>query len=251
MFTLGGVAGYLFRPMAEAVVFALDRLLCALAHIGQHDGALLLAHQASHGHGAPLPPTRNPLDPFPARIRATVRSRARLLSPAARDRSGGGGAFIVGFMAAFAARSRSTPYLGQNFFPPVESTQSSFTCAPRPERGSRIPRRSATNRKRRSAGSFRLQALGSIVDNIGLPVSGINSDLQQFGHGRPGGRRFPDHPEARTCGEVDRYVKEMRETLPRSFPGTTFAFLPADIVSQILNFGLRRADRRADFRRAD
>ena len=58
MFTLGGVAGYLFRPMAKAVVFALDRLVCALAHAGQHDGAL--SARASGGRTATARPGRRP-----------------------------------------------------------------------------------------------------------------------------------------------------------------------------------------------
>ena len=64
MFNLGGVAGYLFRPMAEAVVFALDRLLCAVAHAGQHDGALSACRSDGPWPRRGAAPTRNPFALF-------------------------------------------------------------------------------------------------------------------------------------------------------------------------------------------
>ena len=87
MFNLGGVAGYLFRPMAEAVVFALIGSYVLSRTLVNTMARFLLAHQAPHGHGAP-DRRRAILSPFPARIRAAVRSRARLLSTPARDRAG-------------------------------------------------------------------------------------------------------------------------------------------------------------------
>ena len=69
-------------------------------------------------------------------------------------------------------------------------------------------------------------------------MSGINSTYNNTGTVGPADADILITINKDYEGETDRYVKEMRETLPRSFPGTTFAFLPADIVSQILNFGL-------------
>ncbi len=79
--------------------------------------------------------------------------------------------------------------------------------------------------------------LDNIVDNIGLPFSGINMAYQNTGTiGPEDGDALislkPDH------APTDKYIKELRTILPQKFPGATFSFLPADIVSQILNFGL-------------
>jgi multidrug efflux pump subunit AcrB len=82
------------------------------------------------------------------------------------------------------------------------------------------------------------QALGPIVDNLGLPVSGVNSAYSNSGTVGPGDGDILITLKPGFESESDRYVKTLRETLPRQFPGSTFAFLPGDIVSQILNFGL-------------
>ena len=80
-------------------------------------------------------------------------------------------------------------------------------------------------------------ALDNIVDNIGLPFSGINMAYQNTGTIGPA-----DGDALITLKEdhapTDTYIKELRSILPQKYPGTTFSFLPADIVSQILNFGL-------------
>jgi multidrug efflux pump subunit AcrB len=79
--------------------------------------------------------------------------------------------------------------------------------------------------------------LDNIVDNIGLPFSGINMAYQNTGTIGPGdGDALISLKEGHSPTEP--YIKELRTILPRKFPGTTFSFLPADIVSQILNFGL-------------
>jgi multidrug efflux pump subunit AcrB len=79
--------------------------------------------------------------------------------------------------------------------------------------------------------------LAGMVDNIGLPFSGINMAYQNTGTIGPGDgdaliALTRDH------APTDSYIKQLRTVLPQKFPGTTFSFLPADIVSQILNFGL-------------
>jgi len=76
----------------------------------------------------------------------------------------------------------------------------------------------------------------SIVDNIGLSVSGINMAYSNTGTIGP-----QDGDILITLGEghdpTKKFVSKLREDLPKEFPGVTFSFLPADIVSQILNFG--------------
>src|SRR5580658_9701695 len=123
MFSLGGVAGYLFRPMAKAVVFALIGSYVLSRTLVNTMARFLLAHQAMHGHGALQPPTRNPLVLFQRgfehgfeRVRQAYR---RLLSIALGARW----LFIAGFLAAVSGSFALAPYLGQNFFPPVQSDQ--------------------------------------------------------------------------------------------------------------------------------
>ncbi len=79
--------------------------------------------------------------------------------------------------------------------------------------------------------------LSSIIDNIGLPYSSIN---MAYSTSAPIGTMDADVMVTLKPGHrpTDDYVHEMRERLPREFPGVTFYFLPADIISQILNFGL-------------
>ncbi len=78
--------------------------------------------------------------------------------------------------------------------------------------------------------------LGTIVDNIGLPISGINTAYNNTGTigAQDGDIQIALNEGHRPTAE---YVRELREKLPREFPGTVFSFPPADIISQILNFG--------------
>jgi multidrug efflux pump subunit AcrB len=238
MFNLGGVAGYLFRPMAEAVVFALIGSYVLSRTLVNTMARFLLAHQAVHGHGAPQPPTRNPFRlfqrGFERRFEAARNFYRRLLMTALAAR----GKFVAGFMVAVLGSFALAPYLGQNFFPSVANTQLKLHV--RAPTGTRIEDtalicdgvEAAIRRIVPHAG------LGPIVDNIGLPVSGINSTYNNSGTVGPGDADILITIKPEYASEADGYIKQMRETLPRLFPGTNFAFLPADIVSQILNFGL-------------
>ena len=94
----------------------------------------------------------------------------------------------------------------------------------------------------------------TLADNIGMPISGINMTYNNTGVIGPqdGDIQIKLKEGHRPTSE---YVQALREQLPRAFPGMTFAFLPADIVSQILNFGapapidlqVRGADVNANF----
>ena len=238
MFNLGGVAGYLFRPMAEAVVFALIGSYVLSRTLVNTMARFLLAHQAVHGHGVPRPPTRNPFRlfqrGFEQRFEAARNFYRRLLVTALAAR----GKFVAGFLVAVACSFALAPYLGQNFFPSVADTQLKLHV--RAPTGTRIEDtalicdgvEAAIRRIVPPAG------LGPIVDNIGLPVSGINSTYNNSGTVGPGDADILITIKPEYASEASGYVKQMRESLPRLFPGTNFAFLPADIVSQILNFGL-------------
>ncbi len=238
MFSLGGVAGYLFRPMAKAVVFALFGSYVLSRTLVNTMARFLLAHQAVHGHGAPQPRTRNPFKlfqrGFERRFEATRAFYRRLLLTLLGTRR----LFIAGFMVAVFASFALTPYLGRNFFPPIESPQIALHV--RAPTGTRIEETAMELDRIEQAirSIIPPKALGTIVDNIGLPISGINMAYSNTG---TIGASDADILISLTDGhEADApdYVKAMRERLPRKFPGTDFAFLPADIVTQILNFGL-------------
>jgi multidrug efflux pump subunit AcrB len=237
MFELGGVAGYLFRPLAEAVVFALIGSF-VLSRTLVPTMARFLLHE--HKHGQPAPDarvSRNPFRRFAAgfeRCFAWTRERYRAILALAIDRPV---RVIAGFAIIVVLSLGLAPFLGENFFPSVDSGQILMHVRAQP--GTRIEETARLfdfieQRVRRTipAGD-----IDNIVDNIGLPYSGINMAYQNTGTiGPEDGDALialkPGH------APTDAYIKELRTILPRRFPGTTFSFLPADIVSQILNFGL-------------
>ena len=238
MFKLGGVGGYLFRPMAEAVAFALIASYVLSRTLVNTMARFLLAHQATtHSHGAP-PRTRNPLVLFQRgfewRFEAVRAFYRRLLMTALSGRF----VFIGGFLAASLASFALAPYLGRNFFPSVENTQIKLHV--RAPTGTRIENTAiiCDRVERAIRGIIPPDALEPMIDNIGLPVSGINQTYNNSGTVGPSDADILITIKPDYAADTDGYVKKMRETLPSAFPGTTFAFLPADIVSQILNFGL-------------
>jgi multidrug efflux pump subunit AcrB len=144
--------------------------------------------------------------------------------------------FIAGFMAFVLLSFGLEPLLGDNFFPSVDSGE--MTLHVRAPVGTRLEDSSvlfgAIEDNIRH--TIPPKELTTVVDNIGIPNSSINLVYSNSGVvGPQDGDIFvsltKDHrPTA-------AYVKHLRETLPRAFPGSTFSFLPADMVSQILNFG--------------
>jgi multidrug efflux pump subunit AcrB len=230
MFGLGGVAGFLFRPLAEAVVFAMIGSYILSRTLVPTLASYLLRNQtAGHGHSA-RPPSRNPLvrlqRGFEHRFEQLRTGYGALLEIALDLRW----LFVAGFLLFVASSFALIPYLGRNFFPPVESGQIKLHM--RAQIGTRIEETA------RLADAVEQAAdLDSIVDNIGLPISGIN---MAYGNSGTIGESDADILISLRPGHAptDGYVTRLREQLPRRFSGTDFAFLPADIVSQILNFGL-------------
>jgi CzcA family heavy metal efflux pump len=240
MFQLGGVAGYLFRPMAMAVVLALTgsfilsrTLVPTMAHymLRGHSGA-----GASGGHPQQHLPSRNPLKRFQVaferrflRMREVYRSLLALALAHPR-------AFIIGFMACVVVSFGLMPFLGQNFFPEVDS--GAIMMHVRAHGGTRIEE-SANLFDQVSNGVRRIippAQIASITENIGLPYSGINMAYQNTGTlGQEDGDMLISLKEGHA--PTAQYVKQLRTELPRRYPGLEFSFLPADIVSQILNFG--------------
>ncbi len=241
MLTLSGVAGYLFVPMAEAVVFAmvgsfvLSRTLVPTLAKYLLRGQVHRAHPAGE-HAAPAA-RRNPFarvqtafnDGF-EKVRAAY---AGFLSAAVAHR----GIFIPAFLVIVAASFSLEPWLGENFFPSSDSGE--IRLHVRGQTGLRIEEtaRLCDRIERRIRGAVPPAELQSIVDNIGLPVSGIN---MAYSNSAPIGRGDADILVTLQAGHAptEDYVERLRTDLPRRFPGTLFSFLPADITTQILNFGL-------------
>ncbi len=235
MFELGGVARYLFVPLAESVIFALVASF-VLSRTLVPTLANYLLHPPAHHHGV-TPAARNPLARFQHRFEIGFTSIRQRYYDLLRLAVGNRLRFIAGFMAVVLLSFGLAPWLGQNFFPAVDAGQIKLHV--RAQTGTRIEEtaRLCDQIEQRVRQIIPQRDLGDIVDNIGLPVSGINIAYGNSGTIGPEDADIyitlkPDHRPTRD------YVRALRENLPRLFPGASFAFLPADIITQILNFGL-------------
>ncbi len=233
MFLLSGVARYLFVPMAEAVVFAmltsfvLSRTL--VATLAKYWLRTAADERAAAARAGVLKRAQLRFEAAFARTRNRYRS---FLEGVLRRRR----AFIPLFLAGVAASMLIYLALGRNFFPEVDSGQIKLHV--RGPTGMRVEDTAVLVDQVEAAVREVIPAkeVASVVDNVGMPVSSIN--LTYSNSGTVGSSDADilisltqDH--APTAG----YVAKLRARLPREFPGTSFAFLPADIVSQILNFG--------------
>jgi CzcA family heavy metal efflux pump len=240
MFGLGGVSGYLFRPMAKAVVFALCFSYLLSRTLVNTLARFLLAHQAGHHineHLAGTAHSHNPLVRFQRgfehRFENFRRGYRSILELAlARPR-----VFIVGFMCVVVASFSLVPFLGQNFFPTIPSDQIKLHI--RAQTGTRIEETAALcDKVEGSIHALLPGGVASIVDNIGLPISGINMAYANSGTIGAADADILISLKPEEAEKSGRALARLRNQLPRLYPGTTFAFLPADMVSQILNFGL-------------
>jgi CzcA family heavy metal efflux pump len=237
MFFLPGVAGFLFVPLALSVVFAMiASFVLSRTLVPTMAMYLLRPHAPGHLHEAGTPGSRNPLVRFQRRfehgferIRAGYGTALERVLAAPK-------AFLIGFPVAVGLSFLLVPFLGQNFFPSVDAGQ--MLLHVRGPIGSRIETSSALvdHITRRIRTIIPANELVSIVDNVGLPISGINVVYNNSGTVGPQDGDILVQLGKGHAPTAD-YVRTLRETLPRDFPGVTFAFLPADITSQILNFG--------------
>ena len=235
MFLLSGVARYLFVPLAEAVVFAMLASYFLSRTIVPTMAKYLLRGEKNEAGNAP---SRNPLVRFQKRFEEAFetfrRSYRSLLEICLHHRR----AFLIAFFAAcLGSLAILTPWLGQDFFPGVDS--GTFKLHLRAPTGMRIEETAnlcdlveQSIRRQIPAGEVQ-----SVIDNIGLPYSGINLS---YSNSAPVGTADADVLVTLSANHhpTDNYIHQLRLTLPKQFPGVTFAFLPADMVSQILNFGL-------------
>ncbi|HZQ51820.1 MAG TPA: efflux RND transporter permease subunit [Bryobacteraceae bacterium] len=236
MFFLTGVARYLFVPLAEAVSFAMLASYVLSRTIVPTMAKYLLkghSHHEALGHANRRNPFVRLQMAFESgfeRVRVSYRG---LLQRCIRHRA----MFTVCFFAACLASFALLPWLGEDFFPSVDSGQ--FRMHVRAQTGTRIEEtaRLCDLIERRIREIIPPQEVTNILDNIGRPYSGINTSYSNNGTIGPADADVlvslseRHHP-------TDTYIAQLRRTLPADFPGTTFYFLPADMVSQILNFGL-------------
>ena len=237
MFLLSGVARYLFVPLAEAVVFAMVASYL-LSRTVVPTMAKYLLHEHDDAAVARKGISRNPFVRFQRGFESGFEKfrngYLRLLNlcldfPAV---------FLVAFVLfAVGSVGLLVPWLGQDFFPSVDSGQ--FKIHVRARTGTRIEetaalcdRIDATIRKNIPASE-----VVTIVDNIGLPYSGLNLS---YSTSAPIGPADADIQVQLSADHhpTDHYVERLRTVLAHDYPGTTFYVLPVDIVTQILNFGL-------------
>jgi CzcA family heavy metal efflux pump len=232
MFFLSGVARYLFVPLAEAVVFAmlasyvLSRTLIPTL-------AMYLLKEKESGEAS----SRNPFVRFQRAFEGSfdkLRTQYQsLLESIVRRRK----IFIPSFLTACAAVFLLVPWLGQDFFPNTDSGQ--FILHLRAKTGTRIEETAKLCDEVEDSIRQTVPAreLDTIADNIGLPYSTIN-----YMHSTSGLIGAGDADVLVTLKEnhhpTANYVRALRKQMPAEFPGATFYFLPADITTQILNFGL-------------
>jgi len=232
MFLLSGVARYLFVPLAEAVVFAM-----LASYILSRTLVPTLAMYLLKEHEAKGKSSSNPFVHFQRAFERGFEnlrnSYHSLLEGVVRHRR----VFIPAFLLTCLAVFLLIPWLGQDFFPNTDSGQ--FILHLRAKSGTRIEETAKLSDQVETSirRTIPERELDSVADNIGLPYSSIN-----YMHSTSGliGAGDADilvslnenhHPTA-------AYMRELRKQLPEQFPGTSFYFLPADITTQILNFGL-------------
>jgi CzcA family heavy metal efflux pump len=236
MFFLTGVARYLFVPLAEAVSFAmLASYLLSRTIVPTMARYLLADKTMEHENETKKKP----------HIFARMQQKFEHGFEGLRERYHGllevcvrhNKLFAVCFFAACVLSFALLPLLGQDFFPAVDTGE--FKLHLRAPTGTRIEETAAlcdhvedSIRKQIPQGEVR-----SIIDNIGLPYSGINLS---YSNSAPVGPGDADILVALTKDHrpTAEYQHDIRLKLNEEFPGVTFYFLPADIVSQILNFGL-------------
>jgi multidrug efflux pump subunit AcrB len=230
LFLLGGVARYLFVPLAEAVIFAmLASYILSRTLVPTLVMYMLKPHE---GRGE----SRNPFVRFQKRFEKWF-ERLRTAHHGLLSRSVAKRIFIPTFLALCLCTFLLVPWLGQDFFPQSDAGQ--FILHIRAKTGSRIEETARLSDLVED--SIRRQIpqaeLDDILDNIGLPYSPFNTmhstsgvigagDVDVLVSLRKGHRATAD------------YVRALREKLPREFPGVRFYFVPADMVTEILNFGL-------------
>ena len=237
MFFLTGVSKYLFVPLAEAVVFAMLASYLLSRTLVPTMARYLLVQQTEEERKELTERSRNPLVRMQAKFESGFErfrhSYHGILQGAVRHRK----IFTVCFLAFCVLSFALLPFVGEDFFPRVDSGEFKFHI--RAPIGTRIEETASLCDQIESdiRETIPSSELTSIVDNIGLPYSSINLS---YSNSAPIGPEDADIQVelAENHRPTIDYVRELRKKLPQDFPGVSFYELPVDIVSQILDFGL-------------
>src|SRR5271168_2236732 len=233
MFFLTGVAKFLFVPLAEAVSFA---MLASYLLSRTLIPTLVMYIMRGHEHRAEAP--KSSLGRFQRGFERKFedfrRGYEQLLETTLEHR----GAFVACFLVFCLLSLGLFMFLGQDFFPQVDAGLLRLHVRARPGLRVEETARLADQVEAVLREEIPKSELQTILDNIGLPNSGINQSYSSNGTIGTNDVEIligldPEHHHP-TAG----YIRSLREVLPRRFPGVEFFFQPADIVTQILNFGL-------------
>jgi multidrug efflux pump subunit AcrB len=237
MFFLGGVAKYLFVPLAEAVVFAmLASYFLSRTIVPTMAKYLLKGHE--HDRVDQAKASRNPFIRFQITFEHYFEKLRNwyhgVLNTCLEHR----GVFLFSIVAFWIVSiSLLYPWLGQDFFPSVDGGQLKLHV--RAHTGTRVEdtARLCDEIEDTIRREVPAQELGTIIDNIGIPYSGLNLS---YSNSATVGTADADITVtfAEKHGSTGQYAHDLRDKLTQEFPGTEFYYLPTDMVSQILNFGL-------------
>jgi CzcA family heavy metal efflux pump len=232
MFSLKGIAHYLFVPLAEAVIFAmLASYILSRTLVPTLAMYLLKAPEQSSGR------SRNPLiwvqKAFDRNFERYREAYKRLLTFTVEERC----YFVPAFLLVCVSAALLARWLGQDFFPSVDSGQ--FILHMRAKTGTRIEDAAMLCDlvERSIRQKIPKEELVGILDNIGLPYSQLNYMYNTSGVIGAADADILVSLQAKHHPTPD-YVRELRSKLPGEFPGTMFYFLPADVTTQVLDFGL-------------
>ncbi|MGR4862803.1 efflux RND transporter permease subunit [Caulobacter sp. LARHSG274] len=240
MFFLPGVSGFLFVPMALSVVFAMIASFVLSRTLVPTMAMALLRPHAPRGPGEPghdhRSPSRNPFARFQRGFERRFERFRDGYAGVLGFALGSGRVFVLGFLAFAVLSLALIPFLGRNFFPAVDA--GAIAMHVRAPVGSRIEESAALfdQIQRQVRTIIPAAEIDTVVDNIGVSSSGINVTYNASGTIGPqdGDILISLKPGHRPTAE---HIARLRREMPRLFPGATFSFLPADVTSQILNFG--------------
>ena len=236
LFQLGGVAGYLFVPLAEAIIFAMVASFILSRTLTPTMAAWLLRGQveareasaADTGRGGAFTRFQHRFEAGFAAFRERYRNLLQRLATRPRP-------FVLGYLAGALASLLLLIFVGQDFFPSIKSGEIDLHM--RAPAGTRIEETAKISVLvgQQIDALLSGHVIGSLM-NCGLPISGINQAYSNNGTVGSQDCDITISLDSQTA-PVERYRRILRAGLTERFPGTTFSFLPGDITARILNFG--------------
>jgi CzcA family heavy metal efflux pump len=233
MFFLTGVAKFLFVPLAEAVVFAM-----LASYVLSRTLVPTLAMYLLRGHGGEHASGRGPLSRIQRgfaggfeRMRDSYRKSLSFCLEHAWM-------FVILFLLLCIASAPISWVLGKDFFPSVDAGLIRMHMRARVGQRVEETARECDQVDNVIRSVIPPGDLGNVLDNIGLPYSSLNMSYSNSGTIGTSDAEILISLKPGHSGSTEKYVSELRRRLAEGFPGTQFFFQPADIVSQILNFGV-------------